>query len=60
MRLLHGICLFLLFALGNEFVFSEIYITELFLFSFSIIIKDELLYSRLEEVNISRFLEILG
>ena len=50
----------MLFALGIEFVFSEIYITELFLFSFSIIIKDVLLYSRFEEVNRSRFLEILG
>ena len=39
----------MLFALGIEFVFSEIYITELFLFSFSIIIKDVFLYSRFEK-----------
>ena len=41
----------MLFALGIEFVFSEIYITELFLFSFSLIIKDVFLYSRFEEVD---------
>ena len=50
-KLLHGICLFMLFDPGIEFVFSKTYITELLLFSFSIIIKDVFLYSHFEEVD---------
>ena len=61
-KLLRGICLFLLFALGIEFVFNEIYIRELFLFSFSIIIKDMCLFNLALKrwTDWSRFVEILG
>ena len=41
----------MLLALGIEVAFGEIYIKELFLFSFSIIVKDVFLYSCFEEVD---------